>query len=241
LANSSLVRSAVWALVLTCLGGAAAVAADAVPLLLTLDDTLPLRGAAEQPAQSPEARDPAPARNPSVTDSVAPPSAAPGQLSELYEGFEAGLKPIQDISIQIDAPPGMQEMAEWIAEPGREYFDDAQPSLRDASIGIRYSEAAYGPALNFCYRPLYFEETNFERYGYHRRFLQPAISAAKFYRNTLLLPYRMLEQRPGFCTYYEHHYRPGAAEPPEWPDCCARSDTLVGRTTIGLQRTLFAP
>jgi hypothetical protein len=29
------------------------------------------------------------------------------------------------------------------------------------------------------------------------------------------LPYQMTKHRPGFCTYHDHHFRPGAPAPGE--------------------------
>jgi len=73
----------------------------------------------------------------------------------------------------------------------------------------------YGPGLNFCYRPLLFEEVNVERYGYTRGMLQPAISVARFYGNAVALPYSLLTQRPNRSVYHDHLSRPGAPAPRE--------------------------
>ena len=92
-----------------------------------------------------------------------------------------------------------------------------QPAFsRDlATNGPWFCDAAYGPPLNFGYRPLYFEEPNLERYGRSAGMVQPLVSAAHFYANVALLPYRLTTQRPGFCTYFDHQYRPGAPAPRE--------------------------
>jgi len=76
-------------------------------------------------------------------------------------------------------------------------------------------DISYDPALNFCYRPLYFEEVNAERYGYSFGLLQPAVSIAEFYGHVVLLPYRLVARRPGFATYHDHQFRPGGTAPRE--------------------------
>ena len=47
-----------------------------------------------------------------------------------------------------------------------------------------------------CYRPLYFEDQNTERYSWIVPGLQPLISTGKFYMRTLLLPYSLAIQPP---------------------------------------------
>jgi hypothetical protein len=47
-----------------------------------------------------------------------------------------------------------------------------------------------------CYRPLYFEDRNTERYGWWVPCLQPFLSTGKFYLDTVLLPYHLLVQPP---------------------------------------------
>ena len=73
----------------------------------------------------------------------------------------------------------------------------------------------YGPALNFCYNPLYFEEVNLERYGNSLPIVQPAVSAARFFGTMAILPYRLTAYRPYRCLYHDHHFRPGAPAPCE--------------------------
>src|SRR5581483_1803175 len=49
---------------------------------------------------------------------------------------------------------------------------------------------------DFCYRPLYFEDRNAERYGWTVPLAQPALSTARFYLDTVLLPYKMVLHPP---------------------------------------------
>lgn len=56
---------------------------------------------------------------------------------------------------------------------------------------------AVGPVPEMvCYHPLYFEVCDTERFGWFVPYLQPALSTAEFYWDTLLLPYHMAVQPP---------------------------------------------
>jgi hypothetical protein len=88
----------------------------------------------------------------------------------------------------------------------------APPSL---AYGPWLEDLGYGPGLNFCYRPLYFEEVNLERYGHRLPVIQPALSAATFYGSVVALPYRLVAQPPFRCTYHDHPFRPGGPAPRE--------------------------
>ena len=70
------------------------------------------------------------------------------------------------------------------------------------------------PAL--CHQPLYFEETNLERYGYSPRGLrlfQPLLSAGNFFVTVPLLPYKLAVQPPHQGIYTLGQYRPGSPAP----------------------------
>jgi hypothetical protein len=69
-------------------------------------------------------------------------------------------------------------------------------------------------ATCLCYRPLYFEEINLERYGYGCcQPLQPFASAAHFFGTIPALPYCMAVDCPCKCIYTLGHYRPGSCPP----------------------------
>jgi len=80
-------------------------------------------------------------------------------------------------------------------------------------------------ATCFCHQPLYFEETNLERYGYQcgerccsgcECCLQPAASAFHFFGMIPVLPYCMAMDCPGNCNYTLGHYRTGSRNPWRW-------------------------
>jgi hypothetical protein len=69
-------------------------------------------------------------------------------------------------------------------------------------------------ASGLCSKPLYFEDTQLERYGHeHGAFAQPLISTAHFVGNTIFLPYKMGINPPSECKYALGYYRPGNCAP----------------------------
>jgi hypothetical protein len=64
------------------------------------------------------------------------------------------------------------------------------------------------------HKPLYFEDVQLERYGHEvGPVLQPLLSYAHFFGNTLLLPYKMGIHPPHECQYSLGYYRPGDCAP----------------------------
>lgn len=54
-----------------------------------------------------------------------------------------------------------------------------------------------GPTVQpICYRPLYFEQKRPERFGQYVPYVQPLLSASRFYLDALLLPGRILIAPP---------------------------------------------
>lgn len=71
-------------------------------------------------------------------------------------------------------------------------------------------------ASGMCYKPLYFEEPQVERYGHSfgvGPILQPFISGAHFFATVPLLPYKMGVDPPLECQYPLGYYRPGNCAP----------------------------
>jgi hypothetical protein len=65
-------------------------------------------------------------------------------------------------------------------------------------------------APELCHWPVYFEEPNLERYGYHAGCLQPLFSGAHFFSAVPALPVRMALERPHVGRYALGHARPGS-------------------------------
>lgn len=100
-------------------------------------------------------------------------------------------------------------------------------------------------ATCLCYRPLYFEEINAERYGYScglGRFgcctncLQSAVSAAHFFGTIPALPYCMSAYPPCECVYTLGYYRAGDCVPwrCNWPPCDPVAAVSAGGIYTGL-------
>ncbi|MBQ9874507.1 MAG: hypothetical protein IJM30_08585 [Thermoguttaceae bacterium] len=69
-------------------------------------------------------------------------------------------------------------------------------------------------ASNLCYKPLYFEDVQLERYGHYcHPLLQPVWSRVKFWLEIPVLPYMMGVNPPGECVYDLGYYRPGNCAP----------------------------
>ena len=69
-------------------------------------------------------------------------------------------------------------------------------------------------ATSICNKPLYFEETQLERYGHSTGpFSQPFVSGAHFFLNVATLPYKMAINPPNECMYPLGYYRPGDCAP----------------------------
>src|SRR5262249_35980113 len=135
--------------------------------------------------------DEAPAEAPAPAEEL-PPGDAPRPLPTV-EAWD--LKPIGDVSLNIDAPAGEfpEDFAATYRAAAGEYSD--QSNLEATGWGYAY----YWQASAFCHGPLYFEEVNLERYGYSFGVLQPAVSGAHFFGTLPLLPYKMAVDRPGTC------------------------------------------
>jgi hypothetical protein len=64
-----------------------------------------------------------------------------------------------------------------------------------------------------CYRPLYFEAKNIERYGWSLGAIQPLASTARFYFDVLTLPFHMLVFPPWRCECNAGYCLPGDPVP----------------------------
>jgi hypothetical protein len=87
-------------------------------------------------------------------------------------------------------------------------FKLAFPTRAFPSLDYRWE------ATNVWHYPLYFEDTELERYGHSRPFfVQPFVSAARFSGQFLLFPYRASLLPPWKRDYELGHYRPGRCVP----------------------------
>lgn len=84
----------------------------------------------------------------------------------------------------------------------------------------RYDGRAFIPstvqwkAPGHCHKPLYFEQTQLERYGHDAGpVVQPLLSTAHFFANIAVLPYKAGIHPPNECQYSLGYYRPGNCAP----------------------------
>lgn len=92
-------------------------------------------------------------------------------------------------------------------------------------------------ASGLAHKPLYFQEVNLERYGHTAGpVIQPFLSAAHFFVNIAVLPYKMGIHPPTECQYALGYYRPGSCAPwivPPVP-LSLRGAVVQGATISGL-------
>jgi hypothetical protein len=80
-----------------------------------------------------------------------------------------------------------------------------------------YGERYYcWDALALCHGPLYFQDLNAERYGYHYGCCQSVYSGIMFFARCGLLPYSVLAECPCECVYTLGYDRPGNCVPLRW-------------------------
>jgi hypothetical protein len=95
----------------------------------------------------------------------------------------------------------------------RDYLGTAQlgQPVRDSGLWGWRIKAWDSPDLGW--HPLYFEEPNVERYGYHCGIFQPAVSGTRFITNAVWMPYKICSEPPCSCEYGLGYGRPGDCNP----------------------------
>ncbi|MCL2349128.1 MAG: hypothetical protein FWC50_12815 [Planctomycetaceae bacterium] len=111
-------------------------------------------------------------------------------------------KPMQELTVKIDFPIDLSEL-----------------NMCPINVGT-YQERNWAPicfqynASSLCHKAAYFEDISVERYGHSwGPFLQPVISAGKFYMSVVFLPYKIGLTPPQECVYAIGYYRPGSCAP----------------------------
>jgi hypothetical protein len=146
------------------------------------------------------------------------------------------------------------ELGIGIAQPtGREPTDFATPCWEEINAGP--CACRCWPMMSYqwdatclCYQPLYFEDTNAERYGYVcggccpwgcntccSNCMQSACSAAHFFGTVPALPYCLAAECPTECVYTLGHYRPGSCPPWRWnyPPCDLKAAAICAGVYTG--------
>ncbi|MCY2966255.1 MAG: hypothetical protein NT069_21925 [Planctomycetota bacterium] len=88
-------------------------------------------------------------------------------------------------------PPAPDDESKSILRKPLRAFSERHVSLPPAG------EIDFAPRMITCYKPLYFEDANLERYGYSRGgCLQPIVSGVHFFGSVGLAPLKMLGAGP---------------------------------------------
>lgn len=157
----------------------------------------------------------APETPPAVPPAVPPAEFAPPAPGNSFnlEQLNAGgdVRPLSDSTIDL--------------RPTTAAPDSPAASVFVSSVDVRSAYgwmAPMGSPHTACvsYNPLYFEEINLERYGYHCGCLQPIVSAVQFYGTLPLLPYKMAHRPPCSCEVNLQYPPAATCAPPV--RCCRR-------------------
>lgn len=204
--------------------------------------------AAGEPARLPPEEDEAPLKTTEViaqpivlqpaSETLPPPPAPPAPSApEAIEVDDITLRTRSLVGISQSLISRAARRDQSLPDYANEYFR-SQPAV------------AYGPARSaegvpnftgpvagdFCYRPLYFEEKNLERYGRHWGPVQPIVSGARFFTTVPALPYLMAVNHPRTCYSWQQPYPAGFHAPrvPERPPISIAGATVESSVLIGL-------
>ena len=144
-------------------------------------------------------------------------SAKKRDVARVKISDDAFLNPISDVQAPISPVPfgNIRRYDRKLLVQDANY---TQPALAD---GFNYAQLTHNEfipsskawlAPNFAHNPLYFEETQLERYG-NRRPLQLFHSGLHFFGTLPILPYKMGADHPYECQYTYGTYRPGDCVP----------------------------
>jgi hypothetical protein len=159
---------------------------------------------ATSPSDRPEVLPEAAAVQPDPESPMKSTMPGPSQSEEVFRS-------IQQIRVDIapkgDLPPNRAAMR--FARAG-EQFQATGYSREEVETQFAWE----APAM--CHRPLFFEDINLERHGYHVKHIQPFLSAAHFFSRVPAMPYLAMSERSRVCNYTLGHYQPGSSAPYLW-------------------------
>jgi hypothetical protein len=92
-----------------------------------------------------------------------------------------------------------------------------------------------------CHAPLYFQDLNLERYGYHYGCAQTFVSSVKFVADTALFTYKLVAEPPCDCVYTLGYDRPGNCVPYRCYRLPWRTDAAMVLTGVGVGLFFLAP
>ncbi|MEM9413424.1 MAG: hypothetical protein AAGA30_20115, partial [Planctomycetota bacterium] len=110
-----------------------------------------------------------------------------------------------------DPVPITDQQANYLSDFSGFYFNPAvfdDRRLYGDSVGS-FQHWAVWKSPGICFRPLYFEDVNLERFGARKPFFQPGISAVHFFGSVVSLPYHAGLDAPWDCQFVAAYGRPG--------------------------------
>jgi hypothetical protein len=145
-----------------------------------------------------------------------PPAAArsPFRYQDGEDDLDRFNRRLQDVPLDVRPTQGTLPTPPAIAERA----DQPHPVDVHDGEGQPLTLVSCTP-WTFCYRPLYFEEINLERYGCSAGILQPGISGAHFFGTVALLPYKMVLWPPRSCVCSNGFSRCTDCRPPGYREC----------------------
>ncbi|MCF0234946.1 MAG: hypothetical protein HUK22_08235 [Thermoguttaceae bacterium] len=144
---------------------------------------------------------------------AAPTKTATSQLSVVGDPGELDA-PYEDVCPDPKDMPSILEIPYKIVPKGTLFPENCplpeEEYHRKAPTPITFT----WKASSLCYKPLYFEEVQLERYGHYcNPCLQPIVSRLVFWAKVPFLPYMMGVNPPNECVYDLGYYRPGNCAP----------------------------
>jgi hypothetical protein len=165
-----------------------------------------------------------------------PPPAAPAPPEKIeVDDITLQTPPLVGASQSLIARAARRDKS--VPDYSREYFSEQPPIAYGPARSAEGVPNFTGPvAGDFCYRPLYFEEKNLERYGRHWGPVQPIVSGARFFTTVPALPYLMAVNHPRTCYDWHQPYPAGFYAPRvrERPPISIAGATVESSVLLGL-------
>lgn len=138
------------------------------------------------------------------------------------EGIVALQKPLSpfDILKKTDAISSTPDGRPWIESLSRKsmQLNDLQNTPDPRYLRQWPANHASWASPAFCYKPLYFEQINLERYGIgYSCPTNSLVSGGKFFADATLLPVKLFKNPPHSCECTLGHRRPGDCTPAQKP------------------------
>jgi hypothetical protein len=152
---------------------------------------------------------------PPLPESIDTPAAAERSRFRYGDGeddLDRFNRRLEDIPLDARPIEGTMPTPPAIAEhPDR-------PRWVDAEEGLPLTVVSCSP-WTLCFRPLYYEEINLERYGRTAGLVQPALSGAHFFGSVALMPYKFVVWPPRSCVCSNGFSRCTDCRPPGYREC----------------------